>query len=606
MLSTIPALTSGASTRAAPLRSNVIWASTDVQVSDPASQFAGDQKSLYEPSLAIDPTDPETMLSFAIDLSFQNEKPEEYSTIRAYRSTNAGRTWLDQGPVRYSKSGEAWDSGDPVVAFAQDGTAYFASLAKSPSGKRGIYIQRSESAGKSWSLPVLAIPNTEDLENDQCTTTDKEWLSVDPASEKLFLAFTGVRYQCSTLNDPLGADQFVRIHEVGVYLSTSTDSGRNWSEPNLVWPGYALGAMPRTSPDGTLYMAFWTATEAPPTACPTPAGTLLLLGGGRPFAAIARGRSVDGGKTWTFNLHTLCDFIAGEVLKSGRFVGGRSLPTVAVDQSTGIAHIAWPELDPLQGRFVVKYAHSDDGPTGWSEPVEVTLGPEDAQIPALAAVGGVVRLVYVTSSGIKDHQSETIDGEANTYYVESRDDGESWSDPLLLSSRAGGLGENTEVGDYNTIDIAGNRVAVVWTDARDPAQGQIWSRSGLLTKSSSREQSRTLTMSSPVLPSVEFGLTPRSGPLTHRAFFQRPDPCPRKPLTRLISHGSGELHARCSISDAFFGSRRIARRAGLGEVMVDNEGFEAELLLSDGKDLVLVKITSGRAGRALVTVLPLD
>lgn len=477
--------TEGGTTDVAPSRATtgtVAWDPTDVRVSDPATLFPGDQKNLYEPSVAIDPADPSTMLAFAIDLSTQNQDPADYSTNRAYRSTDGGATWTDVGPMPYRAGDAYWTGGDPVALFAPDGAAYFAGLADAPDASEGgIYVHRSPDGGATWAPPVQAVAEVRDGDEgaDTCTGADKEWLSHDPATDRLYLGYTEFRFQCSApVDDPLGAGNLLRFEGMDLRLTLSEDGGRTWAEPRVVWDTYALGAMPRTAPDGTLHMAFWATVPTTQTGCPSVIGTLVTaLTKGQStglFDAIVVGTSQDGGATWSFHIQSKCTHDLAELTKPGRFVGGNFLPSLSVDPTTGDAHVVYPQFLPTQNRYTVLHIASRDGGATWTEPVELTpRTDEDARMPAVHAEDGVVRVPYLVS--------RDGDDSGDAAYVESGDGGRTWGDRVLLSTEPWQLEDDPDLGDYINIDVQGGRVVVAWTDARNGSPTEIWARTGSLT-----------------------------------------------------------------------------------------------------------------------------
>ncbi len=592
-------------TRAATVR----WDPDDVRVSDQAALFPGDQKALYEPTIAIDPTDPRRMIAFAIDLSVQNADPDLYSVTRAFRSVDGGRTWSDHGPMRYSTSGtDLTQSGDPVALFDSDGTAYYVSLA-SPDGRPdGIWLHRSGDGGASWDEPVLAVAATEDLQGDVCTGTDKEWLGTDPDTGRLYLTYTLFTFRCSRSGVP--TDTVTRLSDLGVYLTSSDDGGTTWTSPSEIWQGYALGAIPKVGPDGTLYVSFWATVTSPPTACPTALGVLATKGGGRPFVSIVAGSSNDGGKTWRFHQEPICDFLAGEVLKPGRFVGGSFLPALSVDQTTGSAYVAYPSFVASQGRFTVALIKSDDGGATWSSPTVVSASPDDARMPALFADRGTLRLVYVETSGMKDQDRRSTDGTASTLYAESSDGGATWSQAAPLSTQVGRPREFTELGDYISIDAAAGRIAAIWTDAREGSEyGEIRVRTGSAATS---EHGRAVgpSVSPPGLtldPGEPFALSRGAVPLfapAHRNFGttspRAAASCSAGEARARISRsldgsGAGTLRLPCPVSSVLTEATRTAEALDYVVVFSDDEGFEAELLLSRRDELVLAKIVRSTA-----------
>ena len=583
---------------------SVKWAPTDVGVSKAATLFRGEQKSLYEPAIAIDPTNPNNVLAFAIDLSVQNVNDRLWSVTRGYRSTNGGRTWVDKGPLDYTNSprdAAKTDSGDPVVAFDSNGTAYYASLASPPGRPGGIYVHRSRNGGASWEKPSVAVSEIEDEDKDICTGTDKEWLSIDPRTGDLYLTYTLFTYSCSGLGDPLGADTFTRLQTIDIFLTRSQDGGRSWSKPREIWHGYALGAIPRVGPDGTLYTAFWATVVSPPSACPTALGTATVKGGGRPFAAIVMGSSKDRGKTWTYHHESVCGPEPALLTKPGRFVGGFFLPALSVDPVDGNAYVVYPSYLPDEQRVSVLLSRSTDGET-WSEPVELTPGDMDALIPTVVARDGVVYVTYVQT---------TPEEKGDTFFVQSNDSGATWTRPFRLSTESADLALDPEVGDYNTLDVSDGRIAAIWTDARKGTHGEIWARVGELVPltEDSIESMRTIAVAPAAAAPPSFaGML--QGFMPSYATNHRWEPTPvlsvgsdgacgrlgaamRIPEPRRVS--SWSIRVDCSIDHAFEELSSAATKDGYEIVFEDFEGFEAELLLQ-ARRLLLVKLLASPLG----------
>jgi hypothetical protein len=353
--------------------------------------------------------------------------------------------------------------------FDPAGTAYFASLAKPPEGGGGIYVHRSTDAGASWGLPVLAVADTRDVAADVCTSSDKEWLSVDPHTSEVYLAYTSLTFRCSSPPDPVGIGDFARISDTGIYLTASEDGGQTWRPPQRLWTGYALGAIPKVGPDGTLHVAFWASVPSSDAFCPSLPGTLLVHSGGKRFAAIVVMSSSDNGETWRYHQEGTCPLDLAEQVKPGRFVGGNILPTLATDATTGFTYVAWPTFDVARNRFKIELSSSADGGRSWSTAREVPTDPADARMPAVSADAGVVRLVYVRSTG---------EGTGDTLVIESSDGGSTWSSPFRLSTVSAQLANHPEVGDYIGVDVADGHVVTIWTDARNSSPTEIWARGG--------------------------------------------------------------------------------------------------------------------------------
>jgi hypothetical protein len=460
--------------QAKPGGSAVRWDRSDVRVSDPRSQFAGGQKNLYEPTIAIDPTNPKRMIAFAIDLSTQNVDPDVYSTNRAFRSSDGGRTWTDMGGMRWGRGIAGLDGGDPGVFFDRDVTAYFVGLVDPPDEFRYIYVWRSTDAGKAWSKPVAAVKPIRDEADDICTSADKEWISPGRKTGELLLTYTAATFTCSLQESmaPLGAGDLALVvptSDLGIYLKRSRDGARTWTETRKIWDGYALGAVPMVGLDGTLYVAFWASTLVSTAPCPTQGAILPFHGGA--FGTIVVATSKDDGKTWRTFQHSVCNVVVASLIKPGEYTGGNFLPALAVDQTTNIAYVAYPTYRPFENRFTIEVITSSNGGDTWSDPVEVSKPPTEGHLPALHADRGVVRLVYVINRS---------DGTGDTLYTQSVDGGRTWSEPFVLSTKSAQLEGDPDIGDYFTLDVRAGRIATIWTDARNGSPTEIWSRVGSL------------------------------------------------------------------------------------------------------------------------------
>lgn len=465
----------------------IVWNPSDVRVSNPATQFPGEELSLFEPTLAVDPTDPDNILIVASDLSLQNVKgwDDVYAAVnRLYRSTDGGLSWVDMGYMRYGPSPSEIDGGDPVVLFALDGTAYFAALVEPPrpdgEGRqhRYIYLWRSTDGGATWTRLPAAFTPIVDEEADECTSSDKEWLSLGDEPGELLLTYTSATFQCSLEESPpianLGLQDVTAITHIGVFLKRSPDGGETWGPAQEVWSGYGSGAIPKLGPDGTLYITFFATVTVSDGLCPSLLGLASTrMSPGRPLAATVVAVSHDDGATWDYHVEGMCEFIASELIKPGSLGGGTFLPSIAVDAGSGTVVVAFSSFQPAQGEFTIEVIRSGDGGESWTSPVDASPGPGDDYLPAVHAEGGVVRLLYVAA---------TPDGLADTWLRESRDGGQSWSDPVRLSSVSGDLTQEGFIGDYNAVDFVGGRVAAVWTDARIGYPTEIWARTGTIPK----------------------------------------------------------------------------------------------------------------------------
>jgi hypothetical protein len=463
---------------ASPARAGVgvTWEPSDVRVTDPDAQFPGGQKNMYEPTIAIDPTDPSNVLAFALDFSVQNHNADQYSVVRGYRSQDGGGTWTDTGVVRYDPSDvRVWDGGDPVVAFAPSGEAYLATLGYPPEGDVGVYIHRSADGGATWQRPVLAVAPNRNPDDDTCGAPDKEWLTVDERTGVLYLTYSEFRERCTAIDPVLGADQLVPT-DIGVYLKTSADGGRTWSEPQRLWTAWALGAIPKIAPDGTIHVSFWSSVPTSTVPCPTALG---IVAAQELFTAIVVASSTDGGATWTYHTEDVCTLPElADALKPGREVGGNFDASIAIEPD-GAVTVVYPTMSFTKARYTLQLIRSTDAGATWTAPVDLTPDAQHTTMPALTSDEHALRLVYVE---IRD------DGTGDTYYVESQDGAAMWSPPFKLSSASANLGRypdigpyrDPHIGDYISIDVAAGHIAAIWTDARRGDPAEIWMRAGMI------------------------------------------------------------------------------------------------------------------------------
>jgi hypothetical protein len=459
----------------APTSGPIAWAATDVRVDDPGALFPGDIQGLFEPAVAIDPTDPDVLVAFSQDFGTQNLDVNRWTADRGYRSLDGGATWIDMGVTRYDDPNAIWDGGDDVLAFAPDGTAYHASLGYNFSAT-SIYVHKSTDGGATWGVPVQAVAPTRDDETNDCSAPDKEWLKVDPTSGALYLTWTDFHEPCETLDPFFGLDGLVPT-DVGVDLSVSHDGGATWSAPQRIVTGWAFG-QPDVGPDGTLYVTAWTSVPTPIDPCPSALGVVAAK---QAFGAVVVASSTDGGATWRRHTVGVCSFPElADAIHPGRVAGGNFMTAMTVDDATGAAIVAYPTFSPTDGRYVIDVISSLDGGATWSASPRAAVGGLDHTImPAIVAKGGLAVMSFLLARN---------DGTGDVAAVTSSDGGATWSAPTILTSASSQMGRLPDVGprrdpmegDYMTIDLVGTRVVAIWTDARNGDPTEIWARVGTI------------------------------------------------------------------------------------------------------------------------------
>ena len=446
---------------------------SDVRVSNPATLVPGPEQNLYEPVIAINPRNPDNLIAFASDLSILNTNPEAAVADRAFRSIDGGKTWTDLGLMHHpNETGAQILGADPMTVFGKNGIAYFVHMFRPANEFRYLSVYRSTDGGATWGTPVDAVRPERDLVADRCTSFDKDWLSVGSNPGELLLVYTGTTFRCSLIeNDPSGLAVLAGVTDIGIYLTRSSDEGQTWSTPQKVRDGYALGAIAQEAPDGTLYVATWAPVTTTPLPCPSGFGATLQPLDGKPVSAIVVASSRDNGATWNYVEQSQCsyDLADDSGVKPGKFGGGNADPSIWIDSPSGNVYVAYPTINPTQNRFTILVISSGDRGVTWSSPMEATPGSDDARMPAIVARNGILYLAYVASRS---------DNTGDTMLRQSSDGGRTWSEPMKLSSASAQFGDpnGPEIRDYIGMDIVGDRLAVIWTDVRNGAPAEIWSR----------------------------------------------------------------------------------------------------------------------------------
>ncbi len=386
-----------------------------------------------ETSIAVDPNNPNVM----------NCSANDYSTgpPRAgwYHSSDGGTTWTEGVEVN---TGTA-NSGDPAMAFGDNGHAYYAYIAFNGINLAGggVGFIRSTDGGANWSANIPV-----DYSNSTTLFNDKEFMTADnsaisPYHHRLYIAW-----------GKFSADQ---IHSV-IAAVHSTDDGLTWSTPitaaGTVGVDENEGAWPRVAPNGDLYIAYIDHT-------PTPQMQVV--------------RSTDGGLTFgapiiaAANVHELPGTMPGTNYRVNSF------PTFAVDPSNGDLYMAWS--DYVAGSSSILFTRSADQGVTWSAPVRIDDAASGQRFfPAITvSADGRVSASWNDSRGQPNPQS------FNYYFTSSPDHGVTWDTPnVRVSSQTSNVGGSSFIGDYTAIDAVNGYVYPCWMDARTGDE-DIWVAQGL-------------------------------------------------------------------------------------------------------------------------------
>src|SRR5712692_4790354 len=341
-----------------------------------------------EQNIVINPTDDQNIVTSA------NDYRNGFQAL-IYFSTDGGSTFTDvslpgwdpfsggSGLFKHVLAG-----GDPVLAFAADGTLYYSALVydfsfanRTPSG---VAVAVSHDGGATWGDPVMVH-----YESSNNFFNDKEWIAAG-AGGNVYVTWTLFKF-----NKPFGyiSSQIVE--------SVSHDFGATWSDPIAVSDSahpFDQGSSPAVSPDGTVYVAY----EG------NQASDIFK-------DQIVLARSTDGGQTFTnVELGRVYDDVGcypanvaqGRARLTNEQFRINSFPSLAIDPTTGGLAIAWADDQGNPGCAAgaasfsgltnnqVKLITSASGTT-WTAPNVITTGADKAY-PAVAANDGRTVVGYYT------------------------------------------------------------------------------------------------------------------------------------------------------------------------------------------------------------------
>ena len=321
-----------------------------------------------EPHLAVDPTDPGTLVA----AWQQDRRPDGGARgILTATSRDGGNTWLHPPAPAFTRCtgatatafGSAFPTvSDPWLSIGPDGRVYLTALAVGATDRPRSAILAATSAdhGLTWSAPVSLIADP-----GGSAFNDKNSVTADPTRP-------GVAYTTWTRVAPSGAATF---------LSRTADGGATWDRPRaILFPtvgGLDQGHQIVVLPDGTLVDVF--------------------VRRGFPSDQQMAIRSTDGGETWAAPIpiatlprpRGVVDPFDGRAVRTG---GG--LPDVAV-AGTGALYVTWEQQQSRLPARVMLAASSSGGLT-WSTPRRVNANRRvHAFTPSVAvAADGTVGVAY--------------------------------------------------------------------------------------------------------------------------------------------------------------------------------------------------------------------
>ena len=382
--------------RRAPFTSTTLYApiggaNTDAIVGDTTFQLA-DGTRCYEPqneqNIVINPTNNANVVTSANDY-------RGGSRAYVYTSTDGGATYSNVllpgwDPASGGKGAfsHVHAGGDPVLAFAPNGTLYYSALVydfsfpnRTPSG---VAVAVSRDGGISWAAPVMVH-----YESSNNFFNDKQWIAAG-ANGDVYVSWTSFKS-----NKPSG------YLSSNIVMSVSHDYGATWSDKVQVSDAahpYDQGSSVAVAPDGTVYVAY----EGNQAGDVSKDQIVLARSTdrGRTFTTTELGRIYDDVGCYPLNVSQ------GRARLSYEQFRLNSFPSLAIDPTTGAMAIAWADDERNPGCAAgaptfsgltdnqVKLVTSSNG-IAWTAPRIITSGADKA-FPAVGANAGRTVVGYYT------------------------------------------------------------------------------------------------------------------------------------------------------------------------------------------------------------------
>jgi len=135
-------------------------------------------------------------------------------------------------------------------------------------------------------------------------------------------------------------------------------------------------------------------------------------------------------------------------------------PRIAVDDSN--IHVVFEEA--RDGNFEIYYKRSTDSGLTWTKDIRLTNNAEISKLPSIAVNGSNVHVVW-SNWAWKDYLG---DSSMELFYKRSEDNGVTWTPDIQLTDVFDGIAE------WATIAVNGSNVHVMWSDARDRLNWEIY------------------------------------------------------------------------------------------------------------------------------------
>lgn len=424
-------------------------------VSDPLTNIgivgeAAPDRQQVEPTIAVDPRDPNILVAGAQDLRLR--AAGEHRWHGYYRSNDGGNTWTsnllpgfpgDNSPQGLASPLHASNTtSDPVLAFDRVGNLYYAGLVFNVSATGSVvsntvvFVAKYIGDGQYYSgTTLIAGP----------LFSDKEWIAADnsggPHDGNVYLAFDA---------NLTAGNNFATL------FTRSTDGGKTFSTPFYA-PSDQTGELPGVAVDnsGNVYVS----TDAfdPVTGNPITPNYIQVT------------KLTNGGTTIVQNVKAVNPAVYLQSSPPGASFRAYTIPQVAAD-----THGVYVVFDDVGlGNSNVFFTRSTDGGSTWTSPLrlnDVISGQHF--FPTVAAAGGIVNVAWYDSRLNTGTTMTALD----VFYTNSLNDGDSFNPNVRITNvsfnpnivpRTDYPGAfNPFMGDYIGIAASAFAAHPIWADNR--------------------------------------------------------------------------------------------------------------------------------------------
>ncbi|MHB8512137.1 MAG: sialidase family protein [Actinomycetota bacterium] len=402
---------------------------------------------LAEPAVAVSPRDPNRVITAAVDQD-ENLVPVFASVDGAFSFKRGSYLPLAGGDVE----------SDPALAYDSAGRAYASYMSYDPSSDAagGIAIARSDDGGLSWPTAKLVVRNMDSSAG--CQFADFPSIDIDRRSTSKGKRADRIYLVWQVDENSEGQCESQTVSGIVIRIARSDDGGTHWKQlGEIPHPHGANTYIPVVSmaADGTVLVAL---------AMDLPGGSATDCNGNG-FVHMMVASSSDSGVHWrTSDAHSgACNpFVTGGLYSlSGATYRMPDNTNVVESPKTG-TFLSVAAIGDAVGAWNIDVTRSTDHKT-WSSGGSISHLPNEMlEFPRIAvSKDGTFYLLYI---------SELTGSVLIAKMAVSTDDGQTWGNPIQLSSRPGAGNNpffNKFVGDYiaNTVGSDG-KVHPMWTDAR--------------------------------------------------------------------------------------------------------------------------------------------